>query len=84
MVWDLGINGVSNANWATSPLQQTWMTANRVTGLDFHVYNKTITPGITIADASSNQGTVTITYSSGNVTGPYTLLPMYLRPVISS
>jgi hypothetical protein len=85
VVWNLGVNGVSNANWNTTPLRQTWMVANNVTNLDFSPYLTTITPGVTGTEASSAQGIVTITYSSGTVvTGAYTLLPAYLRPVISS
>src|SRR5262249_51618812 len=69
MVWNLGINGVSNANWQTTPLRVTWMNANNVTGVDI----------------SPQNNTCTVTYSSGSVTGtPAALLPQYLRPVIST
>jgi hypothetical protein len=69
MVWNLGVNGVSNAAWMTTPLRQTWMTTNGVLGLDI----------------SPQNNSVTVTYSSGSVTGtPAALLPEYLRPVISS
>jgi hypothetical protein len=68
MVWNLGINGVSNANWDKTPLRQTWMTTNSVLGLDI----------------SPSAYTCTITYSSGAVSGSCTLLPQYLRPVTST
>jgi hypothetical protein len=69
MVWNLGINGVSNANWQTTPLRQTWMNANAVLGLDI----------------SPQNNSVTVTYSSGGLTGtPAALLPQYLRPVTST
>jgi hypothetical protein len=69
MVWNLGINGVSNAAWQTTPLRQTWMASVGAIGLDI----------------SPQTNTCTVTYSSGSLTGtPAALLPQYLRPVTST
>jgi hypothetical protein len=68
MVTNLNVNGVSNAAWYDLTRQQKWMAANGVLALDIN----------------PSGYTCTITYSSGAVSGSCTLLPFYLRPVISS
>jgi hypothetical protein len=43
MVWNLGVNGVSNANWQTTPLRMTWMNSVGATGIDISPQNNTCT-----------------------------------------
>jgi hypothetical protein len=74
MVWNLGVNGVSNAIWQNNLTGRVqWMSANGVTGLD-----------ITPISTGSSVATVTMTFvSCGSYSGPVATspLPMYLRPI---
>jgi hypothetical protein len=64
----LAIPGLSNIDWNTNPSRLQWMTVN----------------GVTLMDISPNTSPagVTLTYSSGTVTGSASaLLPVYLQPL---
>jgi hypothetical protein len=67
MVSNLTVPGVSNAAWQTTPLRQTWMSANNVSGMDI----------------DPNAGTVALTFvSCGSLSGSASaILPYYLVPM---
>jgi hypothetical protein len=66
MVSNLGVNGVSNANWQATPLRAQWMAQNNVAMLDISPFNGSVT---------------LVGVSCGTITDGFNLLPQYLRPV---